>query len=493
MNPEEDGRPAPAFDLDALEVELKGDTPKPKKPNGDGQHLDAELAPLPSAFSDDALAVEWVKLHGDDWRYVPDLDRWLEWDGSGWQRVIGNKYFELARILTREALAWPHAQDLTKTDRRRINSATMASAMLRWLKSDPRIELTSEHLDRDPLLLGVPGGVLDLKHCKLIAAERSQFTTKRAAVAPDHAPPKRWLEFLAQVTQGDTDLSDYLQRFAGYCMTGMTNEHALAFLYGTGANGKTTFAETLLGILGQYAITTGMETLSESHTERHTTEIARFMGARLIASEETASGSKWNEGRIKRLTGGGRIAARFMRCDDIEFEMQGKFLIAGNHKPALRADEAMKRRIHLVPFLVTIPEADRDRDLMAKLRAEWPQILNWMLQGCAAWQDYGLAPGERIREATDKYLKNNDILGAWMDDRTEADDARTLNDGRILHADFCQWCDEQGEKPWSRRAWSDAMLTAGLQDGRTKHVRGFYGVKLRVSASPTQQPDYYNK
>lgn len=455
--------------------------------------------PLPAAFGQDELSDAWLDRYAQDWIFCQELDRWYEWNGAQWERLLGNKHFNLTRQITREALSWPGGSELSARDKRAVNSASTAATMLRIIRAHPEIEITAKALDADPLLLGVPNGVLDLRRdsCKIITAERGHHITKRCGVAPALGNPTRWLEFLQQVTNDDKDLIEYLQRFSGYCLTGLTNEHALAFLYGTGANGKTTFVETLLYIMGDYGIATGMETLSEAHGDKHTTEIARFMGARMIAAEETSSGAKWNEGRIKRLTGGGRIAARFMRCDDIEFDMQGKFLIAGNHKPSLRADEAMKRRIHLVPFTVTIPEGQRDRDLMAKLKAEAPQILAWMVQGCAAWHDYGLAPGERIRDATEKYIVSNDILGAWIDDRTEPTEDNSLNDGRILYADFAQWCEEQQEGVWKRRTWSDAMISRGFEDDRTKHMRGFRGVKLRAptpnTASPKQTPDYYKK
>src|SRR3972149_1278522 len=160
----------------------------------------------------------------------------------------------------------------------------------------------------------------------------------------------------------------------------------MAFLYGTGANGKTTLVQTILGIMGDYAITAPIETFAESKNERHSTELARLRGARLVATEETSTGSRWNESRIKTLTGGNRISAHFMRQDDFEFQPEFKLLIAGNHKPQMRAvDEAIKRRMHIVPFTITIPEEDRIKGFGDTLKSEWPQILAWIIQGCAAW------------------------------------------------------------------------------------------------------------
>ena len=180
----------------------------------------------------------------------------------------------------------------------------------------------------------------------------TDYCTKVAGAQPDgigHCP--RWRTFLDQVTGGDTELAAYLQRVAGYCLTGHTSEHALFFLYGTGANGKSVFVNTLAGIMGDYAVTAPMDTFTESRNERHPTEIAMLRGARLVTASETQAGRNWNEALIKVLTGGDRVRARFMRQDFFEFTPQFKLMISGNHKPALRnVDEAIRRRLHLIPF-----------------------------------------------------------------------------------------------------------------------------------------------
>jgi len=436
---------------------------------------------LPERFSEDHLAQYWVKRHGLNWRYVSQWDQWLRWTGDHWEQERKKGAIELARNVTREALTW---DKISPAARLRVNSAKSAHALLTFVRSDPKIASVPEQFDTNPYLLGVPNGQIDLETCKYVEAERDAYITKQCSVTPRREIPARWLDFLAQVTAGNTDIVAYLQRFAGYCLSGDTSEHALAFLYGTGANGKTTFVQCLLGILGKYALTAPIETFAETRSERHSTELARLRGARLVATEETGTGTRWNESRIKTLTGGNRIAAHFMRQDDFEFQPEFKLLIAGNHKPSMRSvDEAMKRRMHIVPFTVTIPEEDRDKHLGDKLREEWPQILNWMIEGHAAWRDYRLAPPEDVRNATEKYLISNDTLGAWLDDRCEREGS---TEGKVLYADYVNWCEEQGESPWKRRGWSDAMIDRGFKDFIRRlsgpPTRGFDGIKLR---SPT--------
>jgi P4 family phage/plasmid primase-like protien len=432
---------------------------------------------LPERFSEDHLAQHWVKRHGLNWRYVAQWDQWLRWAGDHWEQERKKGAIELARNVTREALMW---DKISPAARLRVNSAKTAHALLTFVRSDTKIAAVPEQFDTNPYLLGVPNGQIDLETCKYIEAEREAYITKQCSVTPRREIPARWLDFLAQVTAGNADIVSYLQRFSGYCLSGDTSEHALAFLYGTGANGKTTFVQCLLGILGNYALTAPIETFAETRSERHSTELARLRGARLVATEETGTGTRWNESRIKTLTGGNRIAAHFMRQDDFEFQPEFKLLIAGNHKPSMRSvDEAMKRRMHIVPFTVTIPEEDRDKHLGDKLRVEWPQILNWMIEGHAAWKDYGLAPPEDIRNATEKYLNSEDILGQWIEDCTITSGEFVRS--RELYDSFTQWCDSQGEQPWKQKTFSSRLMDKGFQDDRTMHGRGFRGLKLKMS------------
>ncbi len=199
-----------------------------------------------------------------------------------------------------------------------------------------------------------------------------------------------WRAFLTRVTDNDDALQAYLARVCGYWLTGYTHEHALFFLYGTGANGKSVFIETVQGYMGDYATTAPVETFMAARGERHPTELAGLHGARLVVSPETESGRHWNESRLKQITGGDTITARFMRQDFFTFKPTFKICIVGNHKPSLRTiDEAIRRRFHLIPFNVTIPAGERDPKLAEKLKSEWPGILAWAVKGCLEWRKVG--------------------------------------------------------------------------------------------------------
>ena len=190
-----------------------------------------------------------------------------------------------------------------------------------------------------------------------------------------------------------------------------------SFLYGTGANGKSVFLATLSGLMGDYAKTAPVDCFTETKFSSHPTELANLQGARLVTAVETEEGRRWHESRIKVLTGGDRIAARFMRGDFFEFQPVFKLLIAGNHRPSLRTvDEAMQRRFRMLPFTTTIPEAERDPRLIEHLRAEWPGILRWAIDGCLEWQSSGLCAPEAVREASTAYLQAEDVLQQWIDE-----------------------------------------------------------------------------
>ena len=253
----------------------------------------------------------------------------------------------------------------------------------------------------------------------------------------------------------------------------------LFFLHGTGANGKSVLMSTVAGILAEYHMTTPTETFVASNVERHPTELARLRGARLVTATETEEGRAWAEAKIKALTGGDRISARFMRQDFFEFTPTFKLLIAGNHKPGLRSvDEAMRRRLHLVPFAVTIPPEERDLELAEKLKAEWPGILAWMIEGCARWQQTGLQRPEAVRASTESYLDAEDAIGAWIDECCERD-PQAWETRAALFASWSVWAIEAREPVGDNKSFVRNLEARGFRPQRKNAGRGFCGLKIK--------------
>jgi putative DNA primase/helicase len=214
-------------------------------------------------------------------------------------------------------------------------------------------------------------------------------------------------------------------------------------------------------------------------------------GARLVTAQETEEGQAWAESRIKSLTGGDPITAHFMRQDDFTFIPQFKLIIAGNHKPQLKnVDEAIRRRLHLIPFTVTVDAAQRDKDLPAKLRSEWPGILAWAIRGCLEWQRTGLNAPDSVRVATDEYLTSEDALGLWIDENCNC--ARGLTGkSSALFDHWKSWASTAGETPGSAKAFKSKMETKGFRAKKYPQGIMFEGVALTAEAN--DRKDYYRE
>ena len=235
---------------------------------------------------------------------------------------------------------------------------------------------------------------------------------------------------------------------------------------------RVSFINTISGILGDYHRTAAIETFTASKFDRHPTDLAGLRGARLVTAIETEEGRRWDEAKIKALTGGDKISARFMRQDYFEFGPQFKLWMAGNHKPSLRSvDESIRRRMNLLPFTVTIPPEERDRDLPEKLKAEWPGILRWMIEGCLGWQRIGLAPPQAVRDATAAYLEAEDAVGAWIEECCQCV-PQAWASRRTLFAAWDRWATAAGEYVGSQRRFIQALETRGfvpgMEEGRSR-------------------------
>ncbi len=434
--------------------------------------------------TEDALALSFTRRYHKDWRYVAAWSKWMVWDGQRWRTEDTLAATDLIRHVCRQAA--------TRTSNPKVAAKLASSSTVggveRLSRVDRRHAATTDEWDADPWLLNTPGGVVDLKTGRNRPHDRADRMTRITTATPRGDCPT-WRKFLDEVTGGDKALQDYLQRMAGYALTGSTREHALFFLYGTGANGKSVFLNTLASILGNYATNAPMDTFMETRSDRHPTDMAGLRGARLVSSIETEQGRRWAESKVKSLTGGDKISARFMRQDFFEFFPQFKLFVAGNHKPAIRnIDEAMKRRLHLIPFTVTIPPERRDKHLQQKLLAERDGILAWAVEGCLAWQRDGLNPPDSVVSATDEYFEAEDALGRWLEENCVLQvNAKSLT--AELFNDWKQWCDAAGEFIGTQRRFSDLLVTRGIEKWRNvAGLRGFQGIGLKAPPTSSYTP-----
>jgi len=358
-------------------------------------------------FSDEVLAQRFIDQRRADLRYTASWRQWLIWDGRRWAPDEKLTAFSLVR-----RFCYERAQQAERGEAKGIASAGTVAAIERLARADQRIAVAVAEWDIDPWMLNTPAGTIDLRTGNIRDCNPADKLTKIVGVAPDrNCPIPLWISFLDTVTGGSLDLVAFLQRIAGYSLTGSTAEHSLFFIFGTGANGKTTFINTITACAGEYHRVAPIETFTASSTDRHPTELAGLRGARLVTAVETEEGRRWDESKIKALTGGDPISARFMRQDFFQYTPQFKLIIAGNHKPGLRSvDEAIRRRFNLIPFTVTIPPERRDPDLFEKLKPEWPGILKWAIDGCLAWQRDGLPPLSMAINVSPRQFSDENLL-----------------------------------------------------------------------------------
>lgn len=473
--------PLPDLEVETISASIARYPPESSAPNANEKETsttDSAEEAMPPGFTDDALALEYTAKHAEDWCYVAAWGHWLNWDGTCWRQEKTLRAFDLSRRICREA----SARCLKPKIAAKVASASTVAAVERLARADRRHAATAEQWDREPWLLNTSGGVVNLRDGTRRPNERSDCMTKltAAALARTGQQPARWLSFLDAVTAGDGEMQRYLARMAGYALTGVTTEHALFFLYGNGGNGKSVFVNTLAAVMGDYATNAPMDTFLETRGERHPTDLAGLRGARLVTSIEVEKGRRWAEAKIKSLTGGDKIAARFMRQDFFEYKPQFKLVIAGNNKPAIRdVDEAMRRRIHLVPFTVQFKDKP-DKNLSVKLLQESAGILSWAVEGCLEWQRIGLNPPNRVVSATEEYLESEDALGRWIEEECIIDpNAAAATDE--LFASWKAWTEKWGEYTGTKRRLSDDLAKRGFKQSRfgNDRSRGYQGIAPR--------------
>ena len=441
--------------------------------------IDAEFA-----LTDVGNGKRLASRHGDDMRYCYPWRSWIIWDGKRYRTddsgeairrakdSVAAIYDEAAQVLTRDS---EQAKMIAKWAMVSQQKPRL-DAMIFMAQSE--LHATPDEFDRDDLLLNLDNGTLDLRTLTLREHRRDDRITKLAPIAldPTAACPK-WLRFLERIYGGDQDLIEFVQRAAGYSLTGETGEQVLFLLHGSGANGKSTLLETFLAMMGDYARPTEFRTLlARENSEAVRNDLAALFGLRLVTAVEVGRGKRLDEAMVKQLTGGDTITARKLYQEYFDFRPRHKLWLAANVKPEIRgADEAIWRRVLLVPHEVTIPPEERDRTLTSKLRDELPGILNWAIDGLRAWKGKGLKPPERVRAATAEYREEMDILGDYIAVRCLVKDGAHCPTG-ALYADYEYWCQDNGEDAVKKRTFSILLKERGFGDD----MRTIAGRKQRV-------------
>ena len=458
-------------------VESEDDTP-PRGPAPSSAALMSELF----------LADTFIARAGPAWRYVKEWDTWFEWSGDGWYEDRRGKVRGYVADIIREAMGWPHVEAFTASNKRKFCSNGTASGVLALAGAHADVSVSADLWDADPMALGVPGGVVDLRTGAMRDADPGDYISKRCAVRPERGSPDRWLDHLDRVMRGDQEMIRLLKQFFGYMLTGQVGEHALLFLYGHGGNGKGVIVETLIRLMGDYGYAAPVDLLMEQKQKAHPVELAMLRGKRAVSCSEPPQGSRWDDGRIRSLTGGDTITARRMNENLSSFAPTHKLLVMGNHKPTLRSvDDAIRRRFNIVNFSLQIPAEERDPMFAEKLQAEWPQILCWMIEGCMDWQRHGLMRPETMVQATNEYLQDEDSFGQFLTDRCDRSPEKFDPVSTVFRA-YTEWCEAVGERASGRKHFRSLLFeTPGCERKAGAVPECVQGLAVKESARPVAQ------
>ena len=436
-------------------------------------------------LTDEGNARRFLALYGERVLHCALLGGWYWWDGQRWQLDSTGRALEYARecsrrcaddainldadvrVLVADGRGGKRLQVVPAEDARAVSShwaaatqnAQRLSAMLALAAADRRVAAVPEELDSDPRLLNCANGTLALHSERLLAGgeplEPHQQAHRLTKLAPVEWQPEgecpRWQQFLGEIF-GDAELESFMQRLAGYSLFGGNPEQVIAFLWGSGANGKSTFLETLSAMLGDYALTTPSETVlaREGGSNNQVYALAQIKGGRLLTIAETDEGQRLAEAMVKAMTGGERITARYPHGMFFSYTPEFLPVVATNHMPELRnVDEAIRRRVLLVPFKVTIPREERDPRLKEQLRAELPGILRWAVAGLLDYEERlsegksGLAPPASVLAATASYFEDQDPLAPYLAERCILSETVRCLKG-VLYKDYKDWAETNG-------------------------------------------------
>lgn len=469
-----------------------------QQPNSKKIELTAPIIkPLEGIFKDATLLKElntysltdagnaecFAFLYKDYLRYCKSIKKWMTWDGFRW-KVDTDAAANRAAIFTARARK-AAATYINNDDTRKMaelwakNSESVGrrSAMLNTAIHLNSIEIQIDKFDQNPFLAGLKNGTLDLDTGEFRESKREDYITMQFNVEYDaKAKAPRWEQFLEEIFAGDKELIAYMQRLVGYILTGDTSEQKLFIGFGSGANGKSVFADVVTHLLGDYSDNCSFSTFEANKRNEATNDLAKLKGKRFVTVIETNEDKRLDEARVKAVTGQDLITARYLYAEFFSFRPTFKIFIAVNHKPLIKGtDDGIWRRLDLIPFKQNFI-GKADPYLISKLIDELPGILNWAIQCLKELKEKRLGTAKAIEEASDKYRKESDLLQQWIDETL------TFNpDGKVscinAYESFLTWCIERSYPRWSMNSFARAMSEKGFQrksDGKTRKYIGIY-------------------
>lgn len=404
------------------------------------------------SFDDTGNAERFNDRFGDVLRFNYTNKVWMFYDGRRWKSddsgMINRLCDEVVEAIKEEAVHYCEDEDIEKAFNKHIKTSRGSRAKSSMIKElQHRVPILPHQMDTDLFVFNTPNGVLNLRNGELVNHDSKLFMSKISTVEyTETADCPEWHRFLNDIFAGDLELIRYIQKAIGYSLTGSTAEQCMFFCYGSGRNGKSTFLDAISEIMGEYAVNIQPETLMvKQGPQGANSDIARLKGARFVTSEELNEGVRLNESLVKQLTGSATVTARHLYGNEFEFTPEFKIWIGTNHKPIIRGtDLGIWRRMHLIPFTVQIPEERVDRQLKYKLKAEYPAILKWMVDGTLMWQREGLKLPAVVQEAINEYRNEMDVVAAFIEDSCILDETAEVK-ASDLYSEYAKWASENNQ------------------------------------------------
>lgn len=460
-----------------LSIESMGSVIKENK------YLEGELQ-----FSDITNRDFFVKAYSDEVKYCISWNKFLIWNGTCWQidtrGRVEEKCVDFIHKMYRAMRFIDVAKVKIQFEKHLIRSENYhrIQSLVGLLKMSKDLKVEDFELDRDNYLFNTSSQTINLKSCKIKEPAIGDFITKRSKFVFDkNAQCPIWNMFLQQIFNQDKDLIRFVQKAMGYSLSGDTSEQCLFILWGTGANGKSTFLNVLQQLFGDYASSTGTDTFMKKSSE-HSNDIARLKGLRLVTTSEVEQGKPLSESLIKQITGEDELTARFLYGEYFSFRPTFKIFMATNHKPRIRgADNGIWRRIKMIPFTVTIPPEQRDKNLTEKLIAENSGILNWLLAGYVMWKKEGLSmEPAAIRDANEEYRMDMDSVGTFVKECLDIDASLKWRlNNTLLYNTYMKWCAKNNERLQSQKWLTQRMVEKGLKRMLSNGERVWLGLILK--------------
>jgi putative DNA primase/helicase len=441
-------------------------------------------------YTDTSNAFRLVREHGKDIRYNAAWKKWVVWTGDHWQvdegYLIHEKGIEVIHSIYDQLLKTSDYRDRMEIEKYALQSESLRrrKAFIESASLAKGMNITSNDVDKDPWLFNVENGTIDLQKGEFREHRREDMITKIANVAYDgEADCPVWKQFIRKIMDYKPELIEFLQTAAGWALTGDTSEQTMFILFGSGANGKSTFLNVLMKLLGDYAIAASTETFMKKNGDQISNDIARLRGTRFVVTSEAEQGKRLSEPLIKLITGTDAMTARFLYGEFFSFTPTFKIFMASNHKPMIRGtDLGIWRRIKLIPFTTTIAQEKQDKHLEQKLLEEKPGILNWLIEGTRRWFEKGLSAPSIITSATEEYRSEMDVLGAFIKECCVQSPDGIVRAREIFRA-YQEWCEENNEHACSERFLAMRLKELGLEKGRTAEARFWKGIMLKSESS----------